>query len=58
MNFLIESATLSDLKIACGIKYKHERQDMYLDTVPCKCTSILLKSSHYTGKYHYILLKL
>lgn len=56
MTVFIDSATLTDLKIACGIKYKPDRQDMTLDYVPCQCTSILLKSSDYTGKLPYKIL--
>lgn len=44
----VDSATIDDLKVACGIKYKPV-QDINLNTVPDECTSVLLNSKDFPG---------
>jgi len=44
----LDSATIDDLKVACGIKYKPV-QDINLNTVPDECTSVLLNSKDFPG---------
>lgn len=56
---LIESATIDDLRVACGIKYKGNKQDVFFNTIPENCTSIMMNSNDFPGKqlcYSYVLI--
>lgn len=47
----LEAATINDLKVACGVKYKGGNQDVFMDTVPNECTSVMMNSNDFPGKW-------